>query len=171
MPWLSRFQADGIEFIALNLLAACQTNLQDDAQGLLTWASRTEALPAIKVFNNARRVNTQAVTTLSVITASEATPESDGGGRLDETFVIELEIEIIGPEPNLLARQAWRYNRALRSVLWTLTDAQLTAGMQANKGRLSWDVTPTKYPQFFDDRSSIYVQRASMTATFKLIEG
>ena len=130
----------------LPFITALDTIIGEDADAALLWANGGTALPAFAAAHHAAP-QTNIKFPLRII-RPERTQMKEDDAFIQELHTVIVEVAIIGPDPDLLARELTVYVRAVDAIIRTASAARLLADFTSastKRGGLEWEITTHDY--------------------------
>ena len=170
MPFLPKFDAQFLEPIIENIIAL----LTVQERAALEWANggpvpdADSPMSPTLVWRRSMWFSTLLPMT-SVVAISTQTAQADDDSRIEQVHLIDVEIEIDGNDPDVLAISAMRRVRALDMILRGAKFGDICEGMRA--GGFSLEIGEHGYTQFKQRDMSIYKIVAGFSVTVTVVEG
>ena len=142
-----------------------------DYAAALARYSPDESLRGLQSIRTARQISQQQPV-LNLLPAGNDPVMSEDGARISESPRVLCEWETIARVPDALARHIVRYVTAGRSVLYEMSRADLTDGIeQGRRTGLSWNVSSERYAERHYEAENLFTMVGSVVLTFNYTEG
>lgn len=163
-PWNSEITQSFIRPLVDNLTAVLQAG-EDTIYLEVFGVAEMPASAAYQLWRRSRWVNPK-FPAISVIPRRSRTRKGEGGPIIDESHVLEILIEDVGPNPDDLADSVMKRVQGAHITIERATLAALFDGYVANRThRPTWDIDHD-YRDFFNAQKSTYKQNGSLIITF-----
>lgn len=171
MPsWTPKFEIISVEPFIENVRAV----VLRDAVAALAWASPDPALRNFQAVNLARQAS-QQWPVLNLLPFGNDPEQDEDGAKVAESPRVLVEVETVDRVANNLVRYLTRYVLAVRSMLYEMSDGDLTTlAVTIPKGRragLTWDVSTERYGERFYEGENLYTQVGSVVLTINYTQG
>lgn len=168
-PWEAPNNVMGTEKLCQNILDL----VARDQVEALAWANTGNpgTLASFIDLNNAVRINSRWPV-FTAAPSSEEANESNSGSFYPTKYVVHLEVEDSGPNPDLLVKTIQRRVRTVRAIIRGANImSELFADFDvADFGVPTLTFSAVAYTSFLSKNQSTYFQYATFNATFDLLE-
>lgn len=142
-----------------------------DYANALAYYARGAPLRGLQDIRTARQVAEQWPV-LNLLPAGNDPAMNEGKSLLKEGQRILCEWETVDRTPDTLARYLVRYVTAGRSILYEMSKADLTGGIEPGRRTgLHWDVSSERYGERFYQAENLWTMVGSVVLTINYTEG
>lgn len=166
MVFVPKFDVKGIGPIIDNI----ESLLQDNEVDAIKAFNDGKPMDATKVWRRSHWFNTKFPATSVIAKRSNKIISADEGYVSWEHF-IDVEVELDGPNPDVLAKDVTKRILALDAILSKATKQEVLAGFDSTKAGGEWmELSPHVYTYFGNAEVMLYRTSAAFTVKVSLIE-